>query len=124
MSAHDAVMDATRVGHWRRDRAACEVYVGRGSPWGNPYTWEGGAARSRYPVIEVADPLAAYEAHVRATPALMAALPELRGKVLGCYCVRLGTKSRVERCHGHVLARMADGVPAEPQAATMNQDGG
>lgn len=101
--------EPTRAGHWRKDR--CDVYVGRGSKWGNPYVFPGGAARSRYAVTEAADPLGAYEAHVRANAALVTALPELRGKVLGCYCVRLGAPPPApgaERCHAQVLVRLVD----------------
>lgn len=32
---------------------------------------------------------------------ILASLPSLRGKVLGCYC-------DPEPCHGHILARLAD----------------
>ena len=34
-------------------------------------------------------------------PALLAALPELRGKRLGCWCAP-------QACHGDVLAQLAD----------------
>lgn len=98
----------TRVGHCRRDR--CDVYIGRGSIWGNPFVFPGKAKRSKHDVIEVEDPLARYEQHVRRDSFLMASLPELRGKVLGCFCVRLDDPEpeRVEdeRCHGHVLRRL------------------
>lgn len=96
----------TRVGHWKAD--ACDVYIGRGSMWGNPYVPVGWTKTSAHDVIEVADPLGAYEAHVRRTAKLMQALPELCGRVLGCWCVRLGDPAEPARCHGHVLARMAN----------------
>lgn len=97
----------TRAGRWRKDQ--CDEYVGRGSKWGNPYVRPGAAQRSQYPVRERADPLAAYEKHVRQTPALIGALHELRGKVLGCFCVRLGTEqppAGEEKCHAQVLVRL------------------
>ena len=94
-----------RVGHWKRDR--CDEYIGRGSIWGNPFVPRGWGKRSKHAVEEVDDCLAAYEVHVRARPDLMARLPELRGKVLGCWCFCLGDPDEPERCHGHVLARMA-----------------
>ncbi len=40
-----------------------------------------------------------YEVHVRRTPKLIAALPELAGKRLGCVCKPLP-------CHGDVLIRL------------------
>ena len=100
--------DRTRVGHWKRDR--CDVYIGRGSKWGNPYVWPGAARKSKHLVTETETPLADYEAHVRASPSLMAQLHELQGKVLGCWCVRLDDpdpeRHEDERCHGHVLQRL------------------
>ena len=78
-------------------RARFDVYIGRPSKWGNPIAVPRGYDR-------VADPeriLERYEAHVRSRPDLMAALPELAGKVLGCWCAP-------QRCHGDVLIRMAD----------------
>jgi hypothetical protein len=43
----------------------------------------------------------AYEKHLNNTPELLARLPELKGKVLGCWCYPL-------RCHGHYLASLAN----------------
>ena len=40
-----------------------------------------------------------YEVHVRRRPDLLAALPELAGKRLGCYC-------KPEACHGDVLVKL------------------
>lgn len=103
-------MNAVRVGNWRHERASCSVYIGRGSKWGNPFVSRGRAKRSRFAVTEVDDPLEAYEAHVRARPELMAALLELRGQTLGCYCVSVEDSAPESRddetCHGHVLARL------------------
>lgn len=45
-----------------------------------------------------------YELHIRNTPALMKALPELKGQWLGCYC-KAG-----ECCHGDVLVRLVKEV--------------
>lgn len=67
--------------------------------WGNPYPLPKG-----YDVY--ADPdriLPRYEEHVRASPELMAALPELKGKVLACWCAP-------KPCHGDVLLRMANEI--------------
>lgn len=112
-----ATLERTRAGMWRKDR--CDVYVGRGSKWGNPFVRPGAAQRSQYPVREVDAPLAAYEAHLRATPTLMGALHELRGKVLGCFCVPLGTEQPTaggEKCHAQVLVRLVREVCREDGA--------
>ncbi len=57
--------------------------------------------------------IAKYEQWLLQQPELMAALPELRGKVLGCWC-------SPNACHGDVLARLAD----SPTLADRVRDGG
>lgn len=81
----------TTVVHCKR--ASYEVYIGRPSKWGNPF--EIGRDGTREEVIEK------YRTWIVAQPELMAALPELRGKVLGCWCAP-------KACHGHVLAELVD----------------
>lgn len=103
----------------------CDVYIGRpmyqggwrlpGSPWANPFRLGKDGDRARV--------LAQYEAHVRGTPELMAALPELRGKRLGCWCV--GPRCLVCRgprggcahasCHGDVLVKLLAESAREPE---------
>ncbi|WP_207634355.1 DUF4326 domain-containing protein [Candidatus Frankia alpina] len=72
------------------------VRIGRGTPWGNPYRLRPGAS-----VDERAEVIAAYERDLLARPDLLARLPELRGRALGCWCAPLP-------CHGDVLARLAN----------------
>lgn len=81
----------TTVVHCKRNRY--DVYIGRPSIWGNPFVLEIDGRRREV--------IAKYEEWIKTQPHLMARLPELRGKVLGCFCVPLP-------CHGHVLARLAD----------------
>jgi hypothetical protein len=93
----------TRVVHCKREPFDVYIGRGRGSKWGNPFAVKQGTlARHRVATIEVA--LTRYEAWIRSQPELMAALPELRGKVLGCWCAP-------GPCHGDVLARLAEEVP-------------
>ncbi len=99
----------TTVANVRRDAALIRqataegryVYVGRGrgSKWGNPFTFKGGTLADF--VVPKDEVLPQFEAWLREQPALMAALPELRGKVLGCWC-------KPGPCHGDILARLAD----------------
>lgn len=72
-----------------------DVFIGRPSRWGNPFKIGRDGNR-----IEVVDK---YEKYIYERPDLLALLPTLRGKRLGCYCAP-------ELCHGHVLARLADGI--------------
>jgi hypothetical protein len=91
------ILNARDKAGWRRgpDR----VYVGRGSKWGNPF--EIGRDRTRDEVIEK------YRAWIVTQPRLMAALPELRGKHLVCWCAP-------ERCHAEVLLELVATLFLEP----------
>ena len=83
-------MPHVKVVHCKRARY--DVYIGRPSKWGNPFAV--GRDGTRVQVI------ARYEHWVRSQPELIAALPELEGKTLGCWCAP-------NACHGDVLARLA-----------------
>ena len=65
--------------------------------WGNPFKVGKNCTAD--------DCLEKYEAYVRASPELMADLPSLSVKVLGCWCV--GTRPT---CHALVLARLVDEI--------------
>ncbi len=78
-------------------RASFDVYIGRPSKWGNPFAI--GRDGSRRDVIEK------YRAWLEGNTELLAALPGLRGKVLGCWCTP-------KACHGDVLAEMANDLDA------------
>ena len=83
--------------------ASHEVYVGRStrngwckSRWGNPFMVRRNATREQR-----ADVIAMYRRWLLQQPALLAALPELRGKDLMCWCAP-------EACHGDVLLELAN----------------
>ncbi len=79
-----------------------DVYIGRGSKWGNPYSHS--FEPTKHPTIQVptrADAITSYREYLLNDWRLKADLPELRGKVLGCYCAPLP-------CHGDVLAELAN----------------
>ena len=70
------------------------VYIGRGSPYGNP--WKVGVHGTR---DEVCD---AYEQALLSNPELVARVKsELKGKDLVCFCAP-------KRCHGDTLLRIAN----------------
>ncbi|MFF2053745.1 DUF4326 domain-containing protein [Leifsonia sp. NPDC058194] len=70
-----------------------DVYIGRGSIWGNPFVI--GRDGDRAEVIRK------YEAYLASRPELIARLPELRGKRIGCFCAP-------QACHGDVLKCWAE----------------
>lgn len=78
-----------------------QVYVGRGSKFGNPYTHKYGTS-APWVVDDRETAIRLYEEWLRAQPELMAAVKqELKGKVLGCWCKPLD-------CHGDVLLKIAN----------------
>lgn len=79
------------VVHCKRDRY--DVYIGRPSKWGNPFVMGRDGTR--------AEVVAKYRAHVLRRPDLLAALKELKGKALGCWCAP-------QACHGDVLAELSE----------------
>lgn len=84
--------------HCKRDKF--DVYIGRPSKWGNPYSHKNGTL-ALYRVASVEEAIEKYEVYVRNSPELMHSLNELKGKVLGCWCAP-------GPCHGDVLAQLAE----------------
>lgn len=80
-----------RVVHCKREPS--DVYIGRPSKWGNPFV-RGRDGDS--PTV-----IAKYRAYVMTSDTLMAALPELAGKTLGCWC-------KPRACHGDVLVELVE----------------
>jgi hypothetical protein len=87
----------------------CDVYIGRRwtmggwnlpqSKWANPFTVrKAGSAAEAVRLYE--------EEHLSQRPDLMAALTELRGKRLGCWC----KKKPTDPCHGDVLVRLSNAL--------------
>jgi hypothetical protein len=70
------------------------VKVDRTTAWGNPFEMPGDGDRD-----EVCD---SYEVYLSRKRSLLQRLPELKGKVLVCWCFP-------ERCHGDHLAHLANG---------------
>lgn len=85
-------------------RDGFDVYIGRtcrgfvAQGWQNPFKVT--ATRSRAEAVD------AYRDYLLTRPDLLARLPELRGKRLGCWCKVRGD----EPCHGEILAELADAV--------------
>jgi hypothetical protein len=79
----------------RRLSIEYDVHIGRPSRWGNPYKI--GRDGTREEVIEK------YRNWIKTQPELLKALPELRGKTLGCWCKPL-------HCHGDVLVELIERI--------------
>ncbi len=87
----------TRVVHCKREKY--DIYIGRPTQWGNPFTLSTGESR--------AEVIAKYREWLLRHPLLMAQIPTLRGKVLGCWC-------HPKACHGDVLAELANDTGDRP----------
>ena len=70
-----------------------DVYIGRPSKWGNPFTI--GKDGTREEVIEK------YRQWIKTQHHLMNSLNELKGKTLGCWCTP-------KPCHGEVLIELIE----------------
>lgn len=72
-----------------------DIYIGRGSPWGNPFPIDDASGNTREVVIEK------YRAYlfkqVTRGDVTIQQLIELDGKTLGCFC-------KPKACHGDVIA--------------------
>lgn len=106
-------MSKPTVHHCKRE--AYDIYIGRAngtlpqSKRANP--WVIGKDGTREEVI------ARYADWIKTQPELMAALPELAGKRLGCWCK--GTNGMNEAaCHGDVLARLVGELEGEANGWT------
>jgi len=74
-------------------RSNYDIYIGRPSKWGNPFSI--GTDGDRSTVIRK------YREWIMQQPHLLKDIHELQGKVLGCWC-------SPQACHGDVLAELAD----------------
>ena len=83
----------SKVVHCKREHY--DVYIGRPSDWGNPFSI--GRDGSREDVIRKHREWLIQQTH------LMARLHELKGKTLGCWC-------SPNACHGDTLSELANAV--------------
>lgn len=72
-----------------------DIYIGRSEIWGNPFVEGKDGTRDEI--------IAKHAAWILTQPQLLAKLPEIAGRILGCWC-------KPKACHGDVLARLADGL--------------
>lgn len=94
----------TKVVHCKKE--SYDVYIGRPSKWGNPFTHLETRNRAEIKVDTRDEAVAAYEDYIRNKPELMADLHKLKGKVLGCWC-------KPKSCHGDILVKLINELDNE-----------
>ena len=83
-------------------KAPYDVYIGRPSKWGNPFTHlKDGKTLAKHIVGSRDEAVEAYREWITNGEGkqLMKDLPELKNKVLGCWC-------HPKSCHGDVLSEL------------------
>jgi len=91
-----------------------DIYIGRGfcpltrkeSIWGNPYSHKEKSI-AKYKTTSIEESLKKYKEYVLNSPILLKKLSELKGKILGCWCVEKNWKQKNNiseyKCHGEIL---------------------
>ena len=74
------------------------VYIGRGSDWGNPYSHLPVSA-AVYKTETVEEAIECYRKYLLTRPDLLSRIHEFQGKRLGCWCYP-------KQCHGNVLLEL------------------
>lgn len=92
-------MKVPRVVHCKKE--PFDVYIGRGSIWGNPYSHKEGTM-AEHVVGSRSEAIKKYEEYLLSNDDLMKKLPDLKGKTLGCWCFP-------SSCHGDILLKYANG---------------
>lgn len=88
------------------------VYIGRdmsfyvdganASMWANPYRVNNNNKnKTKIIYYSLDESLKKYREHIESSSVLLAKLPELKGKTLGCWC-------KPNRCHGDVLTELVN----------------
>lgn len=80
-----------------------DIYIGRGSLWGNPYTHLKTGTKAEHTVETREESIIMFEKYLRQRlvnePDLKTELLKLSGKTLGCFC-------KPKSCHGDVIAKI------------------
>lgn len=96
----------TKVVHCKKE--TYDVYIGRGSKWGNPYSHKEGTT-AKYILPTRAEAVEAYRDYILNGEGkhLLDDLHELEGKVLGCWC-------KPKSCHGDILVEIIEQRKQKP----------
>ncbi|MCK9434456.1 MAG: DUF4326 domain-containing protein [Candidatus Cloacimonetes bacterium] len=104
---------AGKVVHFKKSKF--DVYIGRPSIWGNPWSFKGGTIAD-FIVDTREESIVNYEKWLKGTDftdifqdqrkQILKRLPSIKGKILGCWCYP-------RKCHGDILVKMADSLKSD-----------
>ena len=78
----------------------CDVYIGRGSIWGSPFSHRMGT-KADVVVPTRQEAIRRYREWILTQPKLLNKLYTLKGQLLGCHC-------KPQSCHGDILAELSE----------------
>lgn len=82
-----------------------DIYIGRGSIWGNPYSHIPSGTKAQFVVETVEQAIENYKKYlwqqIKSGTITRDQLLELDGKVLGCFC-------KPKPCHGDVIVKAVE----------------
>ena len=79
-----------------------DIYIGRGSKWGNPFTHiKDKHTKAEFVVNSRSEAISKYKEWISNQPHLLNALEELKDKRLGCFC-------KPKSCHGDILVELIE----------------
>lgn len=87
-----------KVVHFKKEKY--DVYIGRPSIWGNPYSHKVGT-QAKYKVATKKEAVEKYREYLLNSPNLLSQLHNLEGKILGCWC-------KPGLCHGDVILEIIE----------------
>jgi hypothetical protein len=84
------------------NKSPYDIKIDRTTIWGNPYSHKEDTL-ALYKVKTRKESIEKYREYILNNPELLAKLPELKGKVLGCWCKE---DNKNVPCHGDVLIEL------------------
>ena len=95
-------MSETRVVN--KYKESYDIYIGRGSKCGNPFTHIADKkTKAEFVVSSRDEAIESYRDWLLKQPQLLNDLHELKGKTFGCFC-------KPKKCHGDVLVELLKGL--------------
>jgi len=82
------------------NKESYDVKIDRTTIWGNPYSSKD-STTAKYKVNTRKESIEKYKEYILNNDELLKKLPELQGKVLGCWC-------KPNPCHGDVLVELVN----------------